>query len=249
MRGQFPAAGSMQFIAADLVDAAMNRLPDPMVDRHQPLVMGVDVARFGDDSSVMVLRKGRNARAWRIERHRDLDLMTLASRVMERANAEGVKGIFVDEGGLGAGVVDRLRQLGARFVVGVNFGSGAERWDADGAKPLYANKRAEIWGNLRDWLQTGCLPPDPELRADLTGIEYGYNARGEIQLEKKEDMKKRGLASPDIGDALALTFAAPSTSFAWDLTTPVQEYCITEYDLYRDFDEAYWDEEDEYDKD
>ncbi len=249
VRGQFPAAGSMQFIAADLVDAAMNRLPDLMVDRHQPLVMGVDVARFGDDSSVMVLRKGRNARAWRIERHRDLDLMTLASRVMERAMAEGVKGIFVDEGGLGAGVVDRLRQLGARYVVGVNFGSGAERWDADGAKPLYANKRAEIWGNLRDWLKTGCLPPDPELRADLTGIEYGYNAKGEIQLEKKEDMKKRGLASPDIGDALALTFAAPATSFAWDLEVPVQEYCITKYDLYRDFKEDYWDEEDEFDED
>ena len=61
-------------------------------------------------------------------------------------------------------------------------------------------------------------------------------------------MKKRGLASPDIGDALALTFAAPASSFAWDLTTPVQAYCITEYDLYRDFKEEYWDEEDEFDR-
>ena len=59
----------------------------------------------------------------------------------------------------------------------------AERWDASGAKPLYANKRAEIWGNLRDWLADGCLPPDPELRADLVGIEYGFNAKGEITVK------------------------------------------------------------------
>ena len=81
VRGRFPRAGTMQFIGGDLVEAAMARLPDPAAERRQPLVMGVDVARFGDDSSVMVLRKGRNARAWRIERHRNLDLMTLASRV------------------------------------------------------------------------------------------------------------------------------------------------------------------------
>ena len=99
---------------------------------------------------------------------------------------------------------------------------------------------------MKDWLAQGCLPDDPELAADLTGVEYGFNAKGEIQLEKKDDMKKRGLASPDIADALALTFALPVTA-GWD-APPVQAYCITEYDLYRDFTAEYWDEKDEFDE-
>ena len=234
VRGQFPATGTMQFIAADLVDAAMDRQAEPWVERQQPIVMGVDVARFGDDRSVIVLRRGRDARTWPIEKHHKLDLMTLASRIAERAAAEGVRGVFVDESGLGAGVVDRLRQLGVPGVFGINFGAAPARWDAAGAKPLYANKRAEMWGNLRDWLGTGSLPDDPELRADLAGVEYGYNGKGEIQLEKKDDMKKRGLASPDIGDALALTFALPAGALAWDLP-PAQEFMRTGYDLYAEF--------------
>ncbi|MDI1285798.1 MAG: hypothetical protein PSV46_15515, partial [Reyranella sp.] len=200
--GQFPRAGTMQFIDAERVDAAMARLPDPNGERHQPLVMGVDVARFGDDRSVIFLRRGRDARSYKVEKHQGLDTMTLASRVVERAAAEQVAAVFVDEGGVGAGVVDRLRQLGLPRVFGVSFGVAAQRFDEAGAKPRYANKRAEIWGDVKDWLEQGCLAPDPELRADLTGTDYGHNGRGEIQLEKKDDMKKRGLASPDIADAL-----------------------------------------------
>jgi len=244
--GKFPRAGSMQFIDSERVEAAMARIPDPNADRHQPLVMGVDVARFGDDRSVIFLRKGRDARSFAMEKHRGLDLMTLAGRVAERAAAERVAAVFVDEGGVGAGVVDRLRQLGVPRVFGINFGSAAARFDGEGAKPRYANKRAEIWGSVKDWLEHASLPNDPELAADLTGVEYGFNAKGEIQLEKKDDMKKRGLASPDIADALALTFALPVTA-GWDLP-PVQEYCVTEYDLYRDFTEEYWDEKDEFDE-
>ncbi len=244
--GKFPRAGSMQFIGSDLVEAAMARTPDPVADLHQPLVMGVDVARFGDDRSVIFLRKGRDARTWPPEKHQGLDLMTLAGRVAERAAAERVAAVFVDEGGVGAGVVDRLRQLGVPRVFGINFGSAAARFDGEGAKPRYANKRAEIWGSVKDWLEQGSLAPDPDLAADLSGVEYGFNARGEIQLERKDDMKKRGLASPDIADALALTFALPVTP-GWGLP-PVQEYCVTEYDLYRDFTEEYWDEKDEFDE-
>ena len=97
---------------------------------------------------------------------------------------------------------------------------------------------------MKAWLEQDCLAPDPELRADLTGLDDGYNGRGEIQLEKKDDMKKRGLASPDSADALALTFpVAPG----WDLP-PVQEYCVTEYDIDRDFTGEYWDEKDEFDR-
>lgn len=159
--------------------------------------MGVDVACFGDDRSVICL-------------HRGLDLMTLASRIAEVARECQPAAIFVDETGLGAGVVDRLRQLGVPHVQGVVFGGAAATWDRDGAKPRYADKRAGMWGNLWDWLRAGgALPDDPEPRADLTGLEYGYDGKGAIQLEKKEDMKKRDLASPDAGDALALTFAFP----------------------------------------
>ncbi len=174
-----------------------------------------------------------------MEKHQGLDLMQLAARVAERAAAEQVRAVFVDEGGVGAGVVDRLRQLGVPFVFGINFGGAAERWGPDGAKPLYANKRAEMWGNLREWLADASLPDDPELRADLSAVEYGYNGKGEIQLEKKEDMKKRRLASPDIGDALALTFALPVTNAAWDLPRS-QAFYKTEYDLFAEFDEEYW---------
>ena len=162
-------------------------------------------------------------------------------------DGERVAAVFVDEGGVGAGVVDRLRQLGLPRVFGVNFGGAAQRIDEMGANPRYANKRAETWGDVKEWLEQGCLAADPELRADLTGLDYGNNGKGEIQLKKKEDMKKRGLASPDIADALALTFAMPVGAFAWDLPAP-QAYCVTEYDLYREFDDDYWDAKDEFDE-
>ncbi|MDP1966465.1 MAG: terminase, partial [Reyranella sp.] len=215
VRGQFPRAGSMQFIETELVEHAMKRPVDPATHRLHPLVMGVDVARFGDDRSVIVLRRGFDARTWAAEKHQGLDLMTLAARVAERAAAENVRAVFVDEGGIGAGVVDRLRQLGVPFVFGIHFGGKPETWDAEGAKPKYANKRAEMWGNMKAWLAQASLPEDPELRADLTGCEYGYDGSQAIQLEKKADMKKRGLSSPDIGDALALTFALPVSGAAW----------------------------------
>lgn len=111
-----------------------------------------------------------------------------------------------------------MRRLGVRHVQGVNFGSAAATWDSDGAKPRYAYKRAEMWGNLKDWLNGGGgLPDDPELRAGLTGVEDGDTATGEILPEKKKDMKKRDLASPDIRDALTLTFAHPvRPGWGWD---------------------------------
>lgn len=247
IRGQFPRAGSMQFIDSELVDGATQRPVDFATHRDNPLVMGVDVARFGDDRSVIVLRRGSDARSWPIEKHQKMDLMALAGRVADRAAAEGVRAVFVDEGGIGAGVVDRLRQLGVPFVFGVQFGGKAETWDEKGAKPKYANKRAEMWGNMKTWLETASLPDDLELRADLCGVEFGYDAKSAIQLEKKDDMKKRGLASPDIGDALALTFALPvNGTAAWDLPRGKTFY-EADYDLYAEFDEDYWwgDEDDD----
>lgn len=204
VRGMPPRAGTLQFIGHDLVEAAMGREPMPKLD--DPLVFGVDVARFGDDASVLCRRRGLDASSLPWNAWRGLDTMQLAARVADAARAEEPAAIFVDVGGVGAGVVDRLLQLGTPGVMGVNFGSAA-----DAGTERYANKRAEMYGSTRAWLKRGgALPPgDRELRDELTGVQYGFNVRTEIQLERKEDMKKRGLSSPDRADALALTFAMP----------------------------------------
>ena len=203
VRGIFPRAGSCQLIASDLVEAAFGRSLRPEVFNHAPKVLGVDVARFGEDQSVICLRQG--LACLKLSKHRGLDLMTLAGLVAQEIEREAPDAVFVDQGGLGAGVVDRLRQLKYRNIIGVDFGGAPLNRD------LYLNKRTEMWCGLRDWLaQEVAMPPDEELRSDLVTPEYGFTGdKGQIALEKKQDMKKRGQASPDCGDALALTFAAP----------------------------------------
>jgi len=206
VRGLFPSASSMQFISSAAVDRA--RAEIVAVEPYEPLAIGVDVARFGDDSSTIYFRRGRDARSIAPIRLSGVDTMQLASRVAEEHRTHGATVICVDEGGIGAGVVDRLKQLGLP-VVGVQFGGkplGAVRLQ-DGVK--VANRRAEIWAIMREWLQGGAIPDDQTLADDLTGVEYSFNSRDEIQLERKDHMKARGLASPDDGDGLALTFAVP----------------------------------------
>jgi hypothetical protein len=213
VRGVFPRGGTLQFIPGDIVQDAMRRSALPL--ETDPLVLGVDVARFGDDESVIYFRRGRDGRSIPPIRRRGLDTMELAGLIAQIAQDKKPSGIFVDVGGVGGGVVDRLLQLNVKGVIGVNFGGASQGrlTHKDGAVPdgpLFANKRAEMWGNAKEWIATGgALVDDRELEAQLTGVEYGFNARNEIQLEKKEDMKKRGLVSPDLGDALALTFAFP----------------------------------------
>jgi hypothetical protein len=87
-----------------------------------------------------------------------------------------------------------------------------------GERPAYGNKRAEMWGNMRTWLEGGCIPDDDDLATDLTGPQYGFairQGRDVIMLERKQDMKLRGLRSSDLGDALALTFALPVHATTW----------------------------------
>lgn len=207
VRGVFPRAGSTQFIDVDDVEEAMRR--EVPADAEEAMVIGVDVARFGDDRSVIFFRKGRDARSRPPLVFRKVDTMTLAGKVVEVAGDCRADAVFVDEGGVGGAVIDRMRQLGVPHVLGVHFSARADRWTAEGSGPLFANKRAEMWGRMKEWLKTGAIPDDPALAQDLIGLEYGYDARNAIQLEKKDDMKRRGLASPDLGDALALTFAQP----------------------------------------
>ncbi len=213
---QFPRAGSMQFISSELVEEAASKERDASGTLWDPLILGVDVARFGDDKTVLRVRRGRDARSIAPMKFRKLDNMQVAAKIAELHTKMQFDAIFIDEGGEGAGVVDRCRYLKLP-ITGVKFGASPDRDETgkDG-KVAYYNKRAEIWGVMREWLPGGMIDDDPELKADLTAVEYGYtmkDGRDAIILEKKEHMKKRGLASPDDGDALALTFAytvAPS---------------------------------------
>lgn len=205
--GQFPSASSMQFIPSLSVEVARTR--DVFSDPGDSLIMGVDVARFGDDRTTIYFRRGKDARSIPPIKLHGIDTMQLVGRIVEEMHRHKALLICVDEGGIGAGVVDRLRQMN-QPVIGVQFGGkplGAVRL-GEGVK--CANRRAEMWAIMREWLTTGMIPDDQELADDLIGVEYGFNARDEILLEKKEHMKDRGLASPDDGDGLALTFAVPA---------------------------------------
>lgn len=226
VRGLFPQAGSMQFIPSSIIELA--RTIEPVVTIYDPVILGVDVARYGEDESVIVERRGRDARTWPMQTFRGVDTMTLAGKVAEIARKDNADAIFVDETGIGGAVVDRLRQLGWRCI-GVNNGAVS---DVPVEGELVANKGAECWARMRQWLKSGgalCL--DDELRLQLEGREYGYNVHNQIRLESKDDMRKRGLASPDRADALALTFAYPVAAKS-DPARQAAAQSITDFDPY-----------------
>jgi len=200
VRGVFPRAGDTQFISAELVENAVAE--EAYVPQGTPKLMGVDVARFGADQSVIAMRHGRKLEP--LLKFRELDTMALASLVADKINEFQPDAVFVDGVGVGSGVVDRLRQLGFEIIEVI-----AGKSPDEGNKDKYTNKRAEMWDRMKHWLDGADIPDDQELVADLMSPEYGFNARMRLQLEKKEDMKKRGLASPDCADALALTFSYP----------------------------------------
>lgn len=200
--GEFPNKADKQFIDHSTAQQAAERqVPE---DRGAPLLMGVDVARFGQDRSVIAFRQGRDARAipWQI--YSGLDTVQLANRVAKAAQEYQADAIFVDGNGVGAGVVDNLKAWGFR-VFEVQAGAAA----SDDQK--YLNKRAEIWDLMSEWLRIGAVPDIPELKADLTGPEYDFHpVNNKLVLESKEHMReKRGLPSPDLAEALAMTFAQP----------------------------------------
>lgn len=198
VRGEFPRAGSSQFIASDVVAAARHYQAEGI--DGLPKILSVDVARFGDDQTVIGWRQGRKFAI--LEKLRGKDTVFVAERTIYWQDKERPDATVVDGDGIGAGVVDHIRFRG--FDKRLFEFHGGERPNDPAA---YYNRRAEVWGLMRDALTAGMqIPDDPELEADLTGPEYGFSAKSQIQLEKKDDMKKRGLASPDCGDCLAMTF-------------------------------------------
>ncbi len=194
----------MQLISGELFDAATRRAVDPTsIPRAIPRIMGVDVARQGDDDSVIVRRHGRYMLPLRkTDVMHITDLMKLADRVAMEINDWRPDLVYVDATGMGAGVYDRLIQKGYSNVVAV---VAAERAMEFGR---FHNVRMEIWWRMKEWLATASVPDHAQLREDITSPTYAFTRdKDRMILESKADLKKRTGRSPDIADALAFTFA------------------------------------------
>lgn len=170
--------------------------------KQGPLIIGCDPAEFGDDRTAIVFRQGRLVS--RIETYEKTDLMEMAGRLARYWDEFRPDALFVDRIGIGAGIVSRLKELNVP-VIGVHSGEKASEPD------LYYNQRAEMWYRMQEWFNdTPCrIPNDLALASDLSGPAVKYNSMRNLRMvEKKEDMKKRGIRSPDLADALAMTFAS-----------------------------------------
>jgi hypothetical protein len=223
--GDFPRAASSQFIAEDVVEAAQARYRQLVRRKRErlgeladlgarvaiditdapeewaPLIFSIDVARFGDDETVFGFRRGKLFVKYRS--YRGLETTAVAALAAEAIEEWKPDATFVDANGVGAGVADQLTQLGYEIIEVMGQ-----------AKPLddrkYFNRRVEMYDAVRRWLKDGgIIEDDTRLRDDLIGPEYGFDGKGRFQLESKDDMKGRGLPSPDTADCLAQTFYMP----------------------------------------
>lgn len=194
----FQVTGMESYIPSDLILGARKRT----ADTTGRLIIGVDPARFGDDRTAIAFRRSR--KVTKIDTYSKKDTMEIAGICARLLKNHQPAAMFIDVVGMGAGVVDRLMELGwGQKIIAVNGGERARDPDH------YMNKRAEMWGEMKEWLEqrTVQIPDDDALQADLQGPAFKFDSSQRLVLEKKEDMKKRGVRSPDLGDAIALTFA------------------------------------------
>ena len=204
VKGIFPRFSMNQLISEEMVNRAIKRDNKPEEYRYEPIILGVDVARMGDDQSVICVRQGNKVHELR--KFRGLDGPQVANEVLivEREYHRLARDIFIflDVVGIGASAYDALVRLSKSNVFPVNAGIKA----SDSKR--FFNKRIEMWWDMKEWLDlVGQIPDDKELTIDLTAPTYGYaNKTEQFQLEGKKEMKGRGLASPDSGDSLAHTF-------------------------------------------
>jgi phage terminase large subunit len=230
--GDFPLAESDSFIPINLVEDAIARWQDGWQDSG-PTELGVDVARYGDDETVFAVRRG--GRVIHLERRRGWSVTQTAGRTIQLVREFGVTAAKIDDASMGGGVTDilmvseELYSLGC-VAVPINFGGEGDDY--------YHNATGVMWGALRDLLQAGqmALPDDEDLPGQFTTRRYTLSAKGKIVLERKEDMKKRGLPSPDIADAVALAFAQPQKQVSQVTIPHAQGYqwgddSGTEYDF------------------
>lgn len=209
VRGLAPRASELQFIDQERVWQAQRRVT-PMVFPDEPLIAGVDVSDGGSAWNVIRFRRGADARSIApvripgeaVRHDRSALLAKLADILTGEHEGHKIAAMFVDSA-FGAPYVERLKTMGYRNVHEVRFGAAS-------LDRHQANLRAFMWNRMKEWLSTGVISPqDNRLETDLTAPGYHINRKDELVIESKEDMAKRGVASPDDGDALALTFAAP----------------------------------------
>lgn len=198
VKGLFPNSSVMQFISTKLVGEAQQRNLHPTQFDFAPTVIGVDPSWTGEDEFVIYLRQGLFSKRLGVYQKNDDDIRMagIIANFEDEYNADAVN---VDMG-YGTGIVSAGRTMGRSWLL-VPFGG-------ESSKEGYANKRSEMWGDMKDWLKDGgVIEDDNVLRDDLIGPEAFINLKGKIQLESKDSMKKRGIPSPNRADALALTFA------------------------------------------
>jgi hypothetical protein len=205
VRGMFPRASDLQLIPTDWVAAAMKR--DAAYTLADALVCGIDIARGGADNNVIKFRRGLDARTIpkiKIPGSETRDTTRFIAKVCTVVVEQKPDAVFIDSTGVGGPIADQLRRLMPGVpIIDVNFACAAP--DAH-----YSNMRTYMWWKMRESIRAGlAIDDDPDLEAELTSPEYTHNARDQLQLEKKDDIKKRLGISPDDGDALALTFAMP----------------------------------------
>lgn len=209
VRGLAPSASDAQFIGQELVRMAQVRPALSMPD--DPLIAGCDLAWGGDDHNTIRFREGCDARsippiriAGELTRDPNVMVMKLAEILTKThgPKKKKVAMLFMDSAGICGPVAARLRQLGHKNIQEVNFG-------ADSLNEKYAYMRSYMWGQLKEWLPTGAIDKSPDLENDLVAPGYKLDRRVRVQLERKEEVKKRLGHSTDDADALALTFAMP----------------------------------------
>jgi len=231
VRGQFPRIDASSFISLELArEATLREVPE---HNSAPVVLGVDVARFGDDASVIYFRRGRDGRTIAPRIYRGLSTIQLTNRVFDAYMETNAVSVFVDGGGVGGGVVDQLQSLGVP-VTEVTFGAKSDNSDPNDALAKYLNKRAEIWGAMRAWLAKGCIVDSTPMTEvpfpiELSGPTFTYSREDYLQLESKKDLRRRGIPSPDLADALACTFAYASLDVE---TTGNAEFYSNEHPIY-----------------
>jgi hypothetical protein len=219
----FQLTGENTFIDSEVLMRARKTVAEP----YGPKILGVDPARFGDDRTSIIQRQGRVAS--KLQSFSKKDVMEVTGIVHSLILADKLDKVAIDIGGLGAGVFDRLKELGhGDILVAVNAGS----------KPLdekkYSNKRAEMWGTFGEWLldEPVQVPDCDSLHADVCNIRYSYDSNSRLVMERKEDMKKRGIRSPDEADALCLTFALPQSAYLpRKTTTPIVKSLANDFNL------------------
>lgn len=199
--GEFPKHASDTLISVDSVERAIDA--DRERQNEDDEIIGLDVARFGDDDSAFVYRKGNFAKI--LEQYNGNNTMETAGKAVRYLKEYPNAKIFIDVVGVGGGVFDRLKEQPAirSRVFGVNSGASARE------KADFINIRVESWVNVRDWLRDAVLEKH-EGWYQLANPKYKITSIGKLQLESKEDMKKRGVKSPDVADALALTLSRPT---------------------------------------